>query len=746
MTQKQISRVGDSGSALLVVVLFLAVAIAAFAAVSSARVVSETGSQKVLEDGSRALNSAYAQIHLAMSVVNNSAYDELNHNLELRAAVSGDNGGTVENAAAVDPPAESNGEATGYGTATWLDHTEDPAYGFIVATGVRVYHAREYIERLQRLRGESMTEVDPTGVSDSYFVLEAAGRSGETIRVVSALVRENEPFSSFVFFQNRGTLGVSGAPRGLIHANEDIDFYFPNGVYVDPISAVNGFGYAAGATAENTGLRRANPSAARINLQEVNFEVLKTKADLFVGGDGLDAEIQFQNNGQIHIKEHTPPRFEMVTKSRTDQILVGFHTETYMDQEKVKIGEQEITWDEEVIDHYVSEDYLAIEQVQVGEVIETRTRDVQVEVGTQEVVKTRTEPIYEWQTTTEYRSVLVWVPYETNAGGGTTVGGGGDGSLGEYEWIEEPYEVDVQVQIGVEVIEYTVTEPVYETVTETYDVTVPVYEDQEVTRTRDVPVYVTVTKTRMEDIFEWQDVEKEMTVNDYESVTVTWEEEAWIAPTLVASHFIDLPADDGGTLYVDGRITSLSGDLKGRLTIVGNEKVRITGNIRYVDDKGATKMLHGTDYIDPYVRNPEYTGDDILGVIAREDVLFTHTIPGKAEVNGTLMSVNGRVGIDGFWADESGELHGDSESARSAYLTPEQQETERAYDRHGSYNTKLFIRESLRRIGGIVSNNRIMETYVSSQDGYSKVSAGFKRGSMLFDISVLVNPPPNFVS
>ncbi|MHC4932924.1 MAG: hypothetical protein ACYTGV_12110, partial [Planctomycetota bacterium] len=373
MTQQQNRRVGNSGSALLIVVLFLAVAVAAFATVSSARVVSETGAQKVLEDGSRALNSAYAQIHLAMSVVNNSAYDQFNHNLELRAAVAGDNGGTVENAVDLDPPAESSGETTGYGTAAWLDHYSDPAYGFVAATGVRVYHARHYIARLQRLRGESMTDVDPTGMSDSYFVLEAAGRSGETIRVVSALVRENEPFSSFVFFQNRGTLGVSGAPRGLIHANEDIDFYFPNGEYVDPISAVTGFGYQAGATTENTALRSANPAAKRINLEEVDFANLKTKADLFVGGDGLDADIQLQSNGQIHIKEYTPPHFEIVTKSRTDQVLVGFHTETYIDQERVKIGEQEVSWEEEVIDHYVSEEYVAIEQVQVGQVTETRS-------------------------------------------------------------------------------------------------------------------------------------------------------------------------------------------------------------------------------------------------------------------------------------------------------------------------------------------------------------------------------------
>ena len=109
------------------------------------------------------------------------------------------------------------------------------------------------------------------------------------------------------------------------------------------------------------------------------------------------------------------------------------------------------------------------------------------------------------------------------------------------------------------------------------------------------------------------------------------------------------------------------------------------------------------------------------------------------------MSVDGRVGIDGFWADETGELHVDSSSARNAYLTAEQRELERAYDR-SEYHSHPFVNDSMRRIGGIISNNRVMETYVPPRsDGTSKVSAGFKRGSVKYDTNLLFKPPPNFV-
>ncbi len=54
--------------------------------------------------------------------------------------------------------------------------------------------------------------------------------------------------------------------------------------------------------------------------------------------------------------------------------------------------------------------------------------------------------------------------------------------------------------------------------------------------------------------------------------------------------------------------------------------------------------------------------------------------------------------------------------------------------------------QDLRRIGGIISDNRIIETYIKARaDGTAYVDSGFKRGRMMFDINLLFNPPPNFV-
>ncbi len=260
----QTDRRSERGNILLVVV-FIATAVAGLAALSSGRVVAETKQQRVLEDETQAFNSAYAQIHMAMNVVNNSAYNEQNQNLALRNAMQGIYGGTIEGGTKVDetyafyygkdgtgqlkyPGGEYSGYAKvdekgaevkslDYGaTNGWLEDPEGVEHGLVEGTNVRVYHGRDYIKRLQKLRGDKIAAVDPFGDSESYFILEAAGRVGGTVRLVSALVRENEPFSSFVFFQNKATLGVSGSPRGLTHANKTIAFYFPNGNYVDGVS------------------------------------------------------------------------------------------------------------------------------------------------------------------------------------------------------------------------------------------------------------------------------------------------------------------------------------------------------------------------------------------------------------------------------------------------------------------------------------------------------------------------------
>jgi len=745
----------EHGSILLVVAVFLATAIAALAGINSSRVVHATRHQRVLEQETRAFNSAYAQIHLAMNVVNNSAYDDQNHNLVLQEAV----------AALTEPSEETatdgGGEESGYiavatdksGTqvveqaSAWISHPDDPDYGIVPATNVRVYHARDYIKRLQRLKGEEVTDVDPDGFSDAYYVLEASGRVGDTIRIISALVRENEPFSSFVFFQNNGTLGISGAPRGLIHSNETLAFYFPNGSYRDGVSAVEGFDFLAGATRDNTSLRDANPDAKRIDLEAVDFEDLRSKANLFEGEPGMNAEIQFQTNGKVRIDVFTPPRFEQVVKTRTFSQYVGYHYETVTVTEQRQVGTTTVEYTVQVVDYYETETYWKWEQVKVGETTETLYREVTTQTGTTTVTKTREEPVYEEQAVTKTRWVKTFVPYDVDgAGGGTTVAGA-DGQLGEYVWVQESYETTEMVQVDTRTVTYAVEEPVYTTTTEPYTKTTPIYKKQKVTKTRQVPVYKTVTKTREEPVYETVEVQKEVKVNDYETVTEEYTEEVWQHPAKVDTVFVDLKATEGGVIFVDGRITRLHGKVNGRVTVVSTDKIRINGSLLYVDDDGDTAMLNGGNSSEPFQRNPDYDGRSVLGVIAGDDILFTHTLPSQAEIDGTLMSVTGRVGVDGFWVDEStNELVKDSRRTRRKLLTEEERKIEKAYDKVRAYRTKRFLFNSLRRMGGDVSNHRIMSTYIRTRsDGTAYVDSGFKRGNMTFDINLLFNPPPNFV-
>jgi len=690
---------GAERGTILLVVLIVATAIAALAAISSGRAVAETRHQLVLEDESRANNEAFSQLHLALNVINNSAYNDLNHNLELRASIAGDHGGTT------------GGEVDD--SELWLRDPVGVEFGLVRGTGVRVYLARDYIKRLKKIKGQVVpAEVDPGAQTDNYFILEALGRAGDTVRAVSALVRENEPFSSFVFFQNRHPLGVSGAPRGLIHSNDRVDFYFPKGDYADSVTAANGFGYEAGATEENTRLTDANPEAATISLEAVNFQNLRDKADLFVGDNGMDAEIRMYPDGRVRIRQYTPPRHDWVPQQWTENVLVDYDEVIVTEIQQVQVGTTQEERTRQIITGYETEFYTVTVPVYED----------------QEVTHTRWIPVYELQTVTRTRWIQVFVPYDTDAEGGTAVGGdGGDGVPGEYEWVEEEYETEENVIVRWDSEEYTEIEPVQVgTVQEERSRQVPIYEPE--IYWADVPVY------------EDQEVQVTQYTPVYEERSFTEDVWTFFPPVLLSETTVDLN-DAPGTIYIDGRITELEGELKGRLTVVGNEKVRVTGSIRYMDDSGNTAMVGGGDYTADYERNPEYTGNSTLGVIARDDVLLTDDMPSNSEINATLMSVEGRVGIDGIAIDEAGEP---TEDWRYG-MTDEERAKEEAYQ-NTDYETRRFTRDSLRRIGGIISNDRIVETLIRSRsDGTSYVRAGFKRGRMKFDVNLMFNPPPNFV-
>lgn len=726
--EHRISQTRERGTILLVVV-FIATAIAALAALGSGRVVAETRYQRTVEDETRATNLAFANLHRALNVVNNSAYDDQNHNLALQRAIAGTYGGTA-------------GGQTASGEE-WLRDPTGVLHGFIEGTDVRVYRGKDYIKRLQKIKGETVsTEIDPGDLSQNFFVIEAAGRSGDATRLVSALVRENEPFSSFVFFQNQHTLGVSGTPNGLIHSNDRLAFYFPNGNYEDPVSAVNGFDYTAGATTANTTIADGNPDAARIALDAVDFEELRGKSGLFRGTPGLDAEISLRSNGDVVIKQYTKPRYDWVFGSQTIQVLVGYEERTTTQQQQIQVGTTQESRTRSVITGYTTESYQTTVPVYETRQV-TQTRQVPV-YELQNVTKTRQVPVYETRLVTRYRSVRVFVPYDTggDADGGTAVGGGGSGTAGEYVWVQEPYQVQEQVLTGYNTETYVVQENVIVGyTTETYTVNQQVQVGtQTVTQTRQVPVYGTETYFVDVPVYQTQDVQVTEQVPLYESQTQQTQTWTYFAPQFVDSTTVNVRGS-GGTVFIDGRVTKLSGSLNGHLTIVGNEKVRVTGNIKYVDDSGRSAMLNGGDYTKPYTRNPAYTGTSVLGILARDDLLLTNGLPSQAEINATLMSVEGRVGIDGFAIASDGT----PVKNYQAYMTDAEKLQEQAYDQT-SYKTRTFTKDSLRRIGGIISNDRILETYIKPRsDGTSYVDAGFKRGSMKFDINLIFNPPPNFV-
>ncbi len=824
---------------MLIVVLFVALSIAGLAAISSGRVVAESNRQATLEDETRAFNQAYSQLHIAMNVVNNSFYNEVNHNLVLRSAFSVDG---LQGADDMDMDTlftrlgRRGGAYTASGAdlnaepdLSWMDDPAGIAHGIILGTTTRVYRGRDYVQRLQKLRGETPTAVDPLDLSENYFILESMGRSGDTMRMVACLVRENEPFSSFVFFQNQHTLGVSGRPRGLIHANDMIAFYFPNGQYVDPVSAVNGFDYTAGATTDNTNVLNGNDAATPIGLGDIDFAELKDNANLFVGSDGLDAEILLIDE-QVRIREYTPPQWIQVEYSSTSDQLVGYEDVLEIRSEDVQIGTTPVDRTRSVYSHTEAVPYEVMIPVMETQMVPmSRTdgvfEDQPVEYSRvdpvmelvevflsredpvmelQDVPYSRLDPVFETQSIELTRDVAVWntrtvtntrmveifVPYDPDPDnmGGTSVGGGASGVAGEYEWVEEAYDVqedyidyyvtetyfeDQLVQIGTTTVNWTVPELVQVgtttvnwsewqlqqtgTVTVTWTVIEPVqigtilveWEDpvlvqigtEPETRYNDVDMYVDEAYVEDVPVYELQDVEYTVSSPIYESVTVTWFETEFQYPALVSTEYIDLSSTGPGSIYIDGRITELSGTLNGRLTIIGNEKVRVTGSIQYRDNDDDTAMINGGDYRASYGRNPDYDGMSVLGVVARTDVLLTNQMPASAEINATLMAVEGRVGISGFQIDSLGE------PVQNQYygLTGTDLTKELAYAAT-TYADQLYVKDSLRRIGGIISNSRILETYIKPRaDGTAYVDSGFKRGRMLFDINLLFNPPPNFV-
>jgi hypothetical protein len=174
-------------------------------------------------------------------------------------------------------------------------------------------------------------------------------------------------------------------------------------------------------------------------------------------------------------------------------------------------------------------------------------------------------------------------------------------------------------------------------------------------------------------------------------------------------------------MYLKGDVRKLSGKSNGRLSLITAGSVKLTGDVTYMDDNDKQRMLNGKDHTLPYEENPDYTGDSLLAVMAKGDVLYSVNAPKDLEINASLISAEGSVKFEGI------EVSTDGATVWTQYV-----------------DGKPHVLDSLRRLGGIVSAKRPICTNIDER-GF--ISAGFEHGESIMDQNLILssgnnNPPP----
>ncbi len=468
---------------------------------------------------------------------------------------------------------------------------------------------------------ESGVQIEEVPGVPGWYTISAAVDHPHGVSLVQQTVRETESLASYNMFVWDHPIGISGQPRGSIHTNRYLEFYFPDGLYRDSVTAVEGHEFKAGATTSNTAFLGAfDTNSEKVELefmldQDAFLEDFRAavKPDFLIPEEH-EADLRFFRKGSdqwVEIKEYTKPTIEKVPATKTKKKQIGGHWETKIVNEKIK-EKQTIMVD---------------------------------------------KPVYK----------QVWVPTE---GGGSIASGGAGGSAGYYKKVIDYYE--------------QVPKEVWKTVG---------------------------TKQ----------VEKEVWVKEYEYYEVDYNKKVYQKGTLVRSEKLPLP--DNGILFAEGKIKALRGEIVGRVTVGTADEMKITGNLQYVDGSGEKAFKNGTNPGLSYEPNQKYDNNAVLGLVSAGDIIYSRKVPNNFEINASMISLQGRVGIEGVVLDDNGNV--------DAY--------NQLYDEWGrKKNNWKFKRNSIRRLGGVSCAKRPVDTVV---DG-NGIASGFQKGIQIFDGKLLTSPPP----
>ncbi len=553
------------------------------------------------------------------------------------------------------------------------------------------------------------------GPSSEWYTLKATGEFMGITRRAQIFVRQRSPVSAYNFFVVDHPLGISGAPRGAIHSNKTVDFYFPWGTYRDQVTASQGFSYKAGATPENTRLWGQHDSHAPTQniMNGIAVTDLKSKPTTLKVVDNLLAEIRFLGKN-TQVKLFQPAFRTQVQKTGQRWVFDRMVTETWTEQKKV----------------YRTEFYDATEDVYQDQV-QTWTeqkkvyRDVQQTYQVTEDVYTDVpenytvmEPIYEKKWVTIQQIEKVWVenppPSLKDIEGGFSVGGQ-QAASGHWENITKDTQVLRDVLVGHKPVTRTRMKRVKtgtRVVTKTKTVQVfDHYENVQKSKTVRVKTGTRIVRKSRKVFDHYTTVTKSRDVPKYRMETYQYMDWVNVAERLARTDVVPTK----GILYFEKKIRKIEGKVQGQVSVASNDRVKITGSIQYIDANNNTRMLNGLDKTQRYKFNPAYRGKSVLGIMSRGDITYSRDIPASIEINASLISTQGKVAMEGISVNADGTQVGITNDAAA--------------------HPNLYVKDSIRRLGGIVSRKRPVATYVDSSNN---VGCGFREGVSIMDRNMIL--------